>query len=165
MNIKFLVMDVDGTLTDGKIYLGAEREEFKAFNVKDGCGIHDILPQYNIIPVIITGRSSTIVENRCKELRINHLFQGVQKKAEQLKRFIEGDNLHNHTDYDLGRVAYIGDDLSDITCMREVLLAGGIVGCPADACEEVKKVATYVCIKNVGYGAVIEFIEFIITLD
>ena len=69
-DIKFLVMDVDGTLTDGKIYMGNEGELFKAFDVKDGCGIKDLLPQLGIVPVIITARESKILENRCNELLI-----------------------------------------------------------------------------------------------
>lgn len=64
--IKYLVMDVDGTLTDGKIYMGNDGEILKAFNIKDGYGIHDIAIPRGIIPIIITGRSSKILENRCK---------------------------------------------------------------------------------------------------
>ena len=63
--IKYLVMDVDGTLTDGKIYMSPSGEAMKAFNIKDGCGIHDLLIPSGIIPVIITGRNSEIVLNRC----------------------------------------------------------------------------------------------------
>ena len=66
--IKYLIMDVDGTLTDGKIYMGPNGETIKVFDIKDGCGIKDILPQYDIIPVIITARETKMLENRCKEL-------------------------------------------------------------------------------------------------
>ena len=72
--IKYLVMDVDGTLTDGKIYMGTSGEILKAFDIKDGYGIHDMLIPYGITPVIITGRSSKILENRCRELSITDLF-------------------------------------------------------------------------------------------
>ena len=82
--IKYLVMDVDGTLTDGKIYMGANGEVMKAFNIKDGYGIHDILIPNGIRPVIITGRTSNIVEKRCYELGIKDLFQGVKNKFEVL---------------------------------------------------------------------------------
>ena len=78
--IKFLIMDVDGTLTDGKIYMGNKGELFKAFDVKDGCGIKDILPEYGIIPVIITARQSDILKRRCEELNIINLYQGVRHK-------------------------------------------------------------------------------------
>ena len=66
--IKFFIMDVDGTLTDGKIYMGNDGELCKAFCIKDGCGIHDILIPAGIRPIIITGRKSKILENRCKEI-------------------------------------------------------------------------------------------------
>ena len=82
--IKFLVMDVDGTLTDGKIYIGQDGEAMQAFSVKDGCGI--LLAQnHNIIPVIITARESQILENRCKELGITELHQGSKDKLQTLQ--------------------------------------------------------------------------------
>ena len=68
--VKYLVMDVDGTLTDGKIYIGTEGEIFKAFDVKDGYAIHYILPEYGITPIIITGRNSVILERRGDVLRL-----------------------------------------------------------------------------------------------
>ena len=67
--IKFLIMDVDGTLTDGKIYMGQDGEMAKAFDIKDGAGIALVLPKNNIIPVIITARESKILANRCEELK------------------------------------------------------------------------------------------------
>ena len=79
-NIKYLVMDVDGTLTDGKIYMGNDGEVMKAFDIKDGYGIHDLLPPSGIVPVIITGRGSEILLNRCEELGITKVFQNVHNK-------------------------------------------------------------------------------------
>ena len=73
--IKILFMDVDGTLTDGRIYMGAQGEIMKAFDVKDGYAIREILPQYGVVPVIITGRASRMVENRAKELGITETYQ------------------------------------------------------------------------------------------
>jgi 3-deoxy-D-manno-octulosonate 8-phosphate phosphatase (KDO 8-P phosphatase) len=148
-NIKLLVMDVDGTLTDGKIYCSGQGEPFKAFNVKDGYGIAYILPQLNIVPVIITGRKSDIVEYRAKELGINELYQGVNDKKSVLEGLLQ---KHNCT---FENVAYIGDDLNDLTCMEKC----GLTACPFDAVEEVKNVVSFVC-KNVGgNGAVREFID------
>ena len=121
--IKYLVMDVDGTLTDGKIYMGAHGEMMKAFNIKDGCGIHDIAIPGGIIPVIITGRTSEIVKKRCGELGIQQVYQGIKNKIEQLNSIAD----------DLSQVAYIGDDINDLSCMIPVKEAGGVVGCPADA--------------------------------
>lgn len=148
-------MDVDGTLTDGKIYMGAKGEAIKAFNIKDGFGIHDIIPSNGITPVIITGRKSSIVEQRCEELCINDLFQGVKDKISVLKNYLEENRAQ------LSEVAYIGDDLNDLPCMILVKSAGGIIGCPADAAEEVKKTSDFVSQFVGGNGAVREFIEVI----
>ena len=151
-NIKYLVMDVDGTLTDGKIYMSPSGELAKAFNIKDGCGIHDILIPHDIVPIIITGRESAIVLNRCNELGISHVYQGVNSKVDKLKDLVS----------DLSTVAYIGDDINDLSCMRLVKKSGGIIGCPADAVNSVIEVSDFVSIHNGGDGAVREFIEWII---
>ena len=87
--IRILIMDVDGTLTDGKIYMGCQGEVMKAFDVKDGCGIKDILPEAGIIPVIITARKSEIVKRRSEELNIEHCYQGVRDKKEKLDSLLE----------------------------------------------------------------------------
>lgn len=152
MMIKYLVMDVDGTLTDGKIYMGAHGEMMKAFNIKDGCGIHDIAIPGGIIPVIITGRTSEIVKKRCGELGIQQVYQGIKNKIEQLNSIAD----------DLSQVAYIGDDINDLSCMIHVKEAGGVVGCPADAVERVKEISDFVALHNGGDGAVRDFIEWII---
>lgn len=152
--IKYLVMDVDGTLTDGKIFMGKKGEEYKVFNIKDGFGIHDIVIPVGIIPIIITGRKSKILENRCKELGISNLHQGISNKFEKIKKLID------KTDYD--KVAYIGDDINDLECMTFLRKAGGIVGCPADASEQVIEIADFISNKNGGEGAVREFIEFLL---
>lgn len=87
--IKFLFLDVDGTLTDGKIYMSDSGELFKAFDVKDGCGIKDILPKLDIKPVIITARSSKILFNRCKELSIDMVFQNTRDKVSKIKEIMD----------------------------------------------------------------------------
>lgn len=150
--IKYLVMDVDGTLTDGKIYMGNDGEMMKAFDIKDGCGIHDILIPADIVPVIITGRTSKILENRCKELGITNLHQGIKNKMEKLLTITT----------DLSTVAYIGDDINDLSCMEPVKAAGGLVGCPADAVKKVMVLADFVSTHNGGNGAVRDFIEWIV---
>lgn len=157
--IRYLVMDVDGTLTDGKIYMGADGELMKAFSIKDGCGIHDLLPIAGITPLIITGRKSGIVEKRCKEIGITHFFQGVGDKVEKLLRFLD------ENDGNLSEVAYAGDDLNDLECMRRVKAYGGLVGVPANACEQVKNLADYVSTSVGGDGAVREYIEFLLSYN
>lgn len=148
-NIKLLFMDVDGTLTDGKIYMGENGEVMKAFDVKDGYAIKEILPKLGIIPVIITGRTSKIVENRAKELGITELYQG---KHDKLDTMLEVMKKYNCTKENC---AYIGDDILDIPCMKECAIAA----CPADAVQDVKDICQYICKKNSGNGAVRELIE------
>ena len=159
--IKFLVMDVDGTLTDGKIYMSADGELMKSFDIKDGCGIKDILPEYGIIPVIITARTSKILENRCQELGIEQLHQGIRNKKERLDDILRGQSEIDGVEYDYQNIAYIGDDVLDLQCMIPVKEADGIVGCPADAVQQVLAIADFVSSKNGGNGAVREFIEWI----
>lgn len=149
--IKYLVMDVDGTLTDGKIYMGNDGEMLKAFNIKDGYGIHDIAIPRGIIPVIITGRSSRILKNRCKELGIDLLFQAVSNKTDKLKEVTQN----------LNTVAYIGDDLNDLPCMLAIKDAGGIIGSPKNATAKVRDISDFVSKFDGGEGAVREFIEYI----
>ena len=153
--IKFLVMDVDGTLTDGKIYIGVNGEIMKSFNIKDGYGIHDMLPQLGITPVIITGRKSQIVENRCLELGIVDFFQGVSDKKTQLEMYLESVNGL------LSQVAYVGDDLNDLPCMVWVREFGGFVAVPFDSCEELKIHADLITNSNGGEGAVREVIDYL----
>lgn len=150
--IKYLVMDVDGTLTDGKIYMGNNGEICKAFNIKDGCGIHDIAIPTGIIPVIITGRRSEIVMNRCQEIGIERVYQGVNNKIETLLSITSN----------LAEVAYIGDDINDLSCMKPIKEAGGVVGCPRDAVKKVIEIADYVANHDGGDGAVRDFIEWLV---
>ena len=151
MKIKMLAMDVDGTLTDGRIYIGAGGEVVKAFDVRDGYGIKHILPRYGIIPVIITGRQSAIVERRCAELDITELHQGVADKLGKLKETAEKHGIP------AGEIAYIGDDVNDIPCMEYA----GLSACPADAASAAMAAADYVCRCAGGRSAVREFIEYI----
>lgn len=159
--IKFLIMDVDGTLTDGKIYMGEGGELFKAFDIKDGCGIKDILPEYGIIPVIITARKSIMLENRCSELGIKYLFQSERNKIGKLNEIIKQKSIEDKIDYSLSNVAYIGDDILDLQCIKPINNASGITGCPADAVDEIKKNVSFISCKNGGNGAVRDFIEYI----
>ena len=150
--IKYLVMDVDGTLTDGKIYMGNDGEMMRAFSIKDGYGIHDILIPAGITPVIITGRTSKILEKRCSEIGIKEIHQGVSNKIDSLSLIT--NNLSN--------VAYIGDDINDLSAMKPIKDSGGIIGCPADAVQKVKDIADFISLKNGGDGAVREFTEWIV---
>lgn len=151
-SIKVIFIDVDGTLTDGKIYMGASGEAFKAFDIKDGYAIHKILPKYDIIPVIITGRISNIVEQRALELGITELYQGIDDKPACIKQVIKKYACS------MQETAFIGDDLNDLAAMQLC----GVAGCPADAVCAVKSECAYVCNAVGGRGAVREFVEWLI---
>lgn len=145
-------MDVDGTLTDGKIYTSSNGEVFKAFNVKDGYGIKNILKAHGIQTAIITGRQSEIVKQRAAELDIDYLYQGELDKLSCLKKIL-GKVPCSFED-----VVYIGDDINDLPCMEHV----GWSCCPSDAHDIVKKAAIYVTKRKGGQGAVREVIDIII---
>ena len=143
-DIRLLALDVDGTLTDGRLYIGNEGEVCKTFDVKDGCGIRDILPRYGIRAAVITARKSLIVEERCRELGIQDVLQNCRDKAAGIGSYLQ--------------IAYMGDDLLDIPCMDLC----SVSACPADAAAAVKLQAVYVCRNTGGQGAVREFIEWLV---
>ncbi len=144
-------MDVDGTLTDGKIYMSANGEMMKAFNIKDGYALAHIR-EYGIEPVIITGRKSEIVKQRCAELRIDELHQGIENKLFKLREICRKRNIS------LSQVAYIGDDVNDLPCIQQC----GSSACPSDSVQLVKDKVDYVCSMKGGEGAVREYVAYII---
>lgn len=156
--IRLLVLDVDGTLTDGKIYMGPEGESMKAFDIKDGYAIAQLLPKGGILPAVITGRKSRIVEQRCAELGIRHLYQGVMDKPATFARLLVAAGEELGQPLSGQNAAYMGDDLVDLPCMR--LCA--VRGCPADAVEAVRAECQFVSRKNGGAGAAREFIEWLL---
>ena len=145
-------MDVDGTMTDGHIFISPQGELLKAFDVKDGYAIAKLLPQNDILPVIITGRTSEITAIRAKELGIKHIYQGVEDKAECLCAFASEQGI------ELFQIAGIGDDEPDIPMLRLC----GVTACPADAVAEVKDICQYICGASGGRGAIREFVSFLI---
>ncbi len=157
-NIKMMIFDVDGTLTDGKIYMGNSGEVFKAFNIKDGCGIHDLLPQKQIVPVIITARTSDIVKNRCKELNIFECWQGERDKLSKMRELAVKYGISPDENDIYNEIAYVGDDIIDIKCMKHC----GLVACPKDAVKEVKEISDFISDYNGGDGAVRDFIEKVV---
>lgn len=156
--IKMIVMDVDGTLTDGKIYMGSNGELMKAFDIKDGYAIYDLLRCRGILPVVITGRESEIVNKRCFELGIKEIYQGCLNKSEKMKELAHKNGININSKGIIEDCAYIGDDMIDIPGM----MISGVCGCPSDAVKEVKEIADYICTKQGGDGAVREFVEWII---
>ncbi len=149
--IKMLIMDVDGTLTDGIVYIGDHGELCKGFYVRDGIGILNLI-RAGITPVILTSRESDIVLHRCKELGIDLTFQNVKDKRVKLLE------IEREMDIKSEDIAYIADDINDLEAMK----LAGIRGCPADAVPEVKKISEFISKFNGGRGAVREFIEYIL---
>lgn len=151
--IKCLILDVDGTMTDGSIQIADNGELFKTFHVKDGYAIKNLLPEGNIVPAVVTARSSEIVMHRCRELDIVHCYQGIENKLEFVR-----EELLPALQLSFDNVAYIGDDIPDYSCMREC----AIRGCPADAVKQIRDICQFVSSKDGGKGAVREFVEFLI---
>ena len=149
-DIKILVLDVDGTLTDGKIYVDDKDNSFKAFNVKDGFALVNWLKLGGEV-AILTGKKSNIVEKRAKELEIKYIIQGSKNKKQDLKNLLKELNIT------FENVAYMGDDLNDLGVMKSV----GFSACPKDSVQEVLEITNFISSKNGGDGAVREFLEHI----
>ena len=150
--IELLVLDVDGTLTNGEISYTNSGEELKSFDVKDGLAIASWTKKYGKKVAIITGRSSKIVEKRAKELGITHLYQGVDNKDEILEQILQKENLTWQN------VAAIGDDLNDYKMLKKA----GLSFCVNDAVDDIKDIVDIVTKYNGGNGAVREMIEIIL---
>lgn len=149
--IRMILMDVDGTLTDGTLLVLPDGEELKAYHVKDGTGIL-MAHLAGLKTGIITGKSSKSLEKRAEKLRIFEVYQGILDKKQILNEILKKYSLS------LDQVAYIGDDLGDLEVIKSVGLAGAV----ADAHPEVKKHSHFICSVSGGKGAVREFIEFIL---
>lgn len=149
--IKLLAMDVDGVLTDGRIILGNQGEELKAFHVHDGLAIN-LAHRAGLYTAIITGRESEIVRRRGAELNIRDIHQKVADKARCIN--------HLRAKYDLTHeeVAFIGDDINDVPLFLQV----GLAAATADATPEAKEFAHVVTQARGGHGAVRELITLIL---
>lgn len=149
--IKLLLLDVDGVMTDGGIYLSNSGDEFKKFNIQDGYGIVK-LQRTGIKVGIITGRVSKIVTKRAEELGIQEVYQNLENKIEAYETIKKKLNL---SDPD---IAYIGDDEFDLPVLERV----GFSAAPLDAVPGVKKRVHFNCTRGGGNGAVREVIDLIL---
>jgi 3-deoxy-D-manno-octulosonate 8-phosphate phosphatase (KDO 8-P phosphatase) len=150
-DIRLLLLDVDGVMTDGGIIYDGNGVETKVFNVKDGHGIK-MLQRHGIEVGIITGRTSKVVDLRARELGIERVYQGSLKKLESYCDILHKTGL---TD---SQIAYVGDDVIDVPVMKRVIFAAA----PADALAEAKSVAHYVTQCGGGRGAVREICDLIL---
>ncbi len=149
--IKLIVLDVDGCLTNGSISYTVNGDEIKSFNVKDGLAIASWI-RMGKKAAIITGRISSIVTRRARELNVTYLYQNVKDKKAKLEEIVKKENIS------FSEVAVIGDDLNDYKMLKEA----GLSFTPADGSSYIKNIANVILSKKGGEGAVREMIEYII---
>ena len=149
--IKYLVIDVDGTMTDAGIYYDEHGNELKKFCTKDAAG-YAAARKVGIKLMVLTGRECQATTRRMEEMRFDYIVQNVKNKAVYLKTFMEENNISKQ------QIGYIGDDLNDLSAMK----CCGFTGCPSDACDEVKNLVNYMSDVKGGYGAVRDIISFLL---
>lgn len=149
--IKMLILDVDGVLTDGTLIINADGSESKCFNTLDGHGIR-MWQRAGHKVALLSGRASEPTRRRAKQLQIDYVFEDCHHKLPELEKFLGQLGLSPKM------VAYIGDDLTDLPVIRYV----GFGVAVANAVDEVKKYADYVTTRTGGTGAVREVIEYIL---
>ncbi|WP_105200053.1 3-deoxy-manno-octulosonate-8-phosphatase KdsC [Pseudoalteromonas sp. T1lg10] len=149
--VKLLICDIDGVFSDGRIYLGNQGEELKAFNTKDGFGIKALLNSGTQVAVI-TGRQSQIVQTRMESLGVPYIYQGREHKLDAYAELKQTLSLSDE------QVAYIGDDGPDLPVMEKVGFAVAV----NDAHPLVKRVAHYTTMLPGGFGAVRELTDLLI---
>ena len=150
-NIKLVILDVDGVMTDGRIVIDDNGVESRNFDIKDGMGVV-VLMMSGVEVAIITSNKSGAVRHRAEELKIKRFYEGIKKKTEPYEEILKEMNI---TD---AEVAYVGDDLVDLSMMKRV----GLPIAVGDAVEDVKNHAAYVTVARGGYGAVREAAEMIL---
>ena len=148
--IKLFICDIDGVFSDGRIYLGNNGEELKAFHTKDGFGVK-ALGANGVDVAVITGRQSNIVQTRMTALNVKHIIQGKEDKLPCLIELMETLNLTRE------QVAYIGDDMPDYECLAHVGLSIAV----NDAHPAIIAIADYTTTIRGGFGAVREICDLI----
>lgn len=153
-HIKLLFLDVDGVLTDGTVMVTEQGEQLRTFSIKDGYAVQ-LAVKAGLKIVVITGGKSQGVLHRLRGLGVTEVHLGVSDKLQLMMEIITRNNFH--TD----QVAYMGDDIPDLSCMQNV----GLALCPQDAVEDVKQAAGYVSPIAGGLGCVRDVIEKILRLQ
>jgi len=151
LSIKLLLLDVDGTMTDGKITYSNNGDELKSFCVKDGLAVASWIKLGGKV-AIVTGRESKIVEKRAKELGIEYIYQGVKDKFKKVEEILEDTNLTWEN------VAAIGDDLNDISMLKRAKISFA----PSNSSKYIKNYVNIMLTKSGGDGAIREMIEYIL---
>ena len=149
--VKLLLFDVDGVLTDGRLVIGDDRQEYKAFNSRDGHGIK-MLQRKGVSVGIITGRTSEVVKHRVKDLQIKHVYQGCKEKLPVYEKLIKKLKLKPE------QTAYVGDDVVDLPIMLQVGLAVAV----QNAHPLTKQYAHWITPSIGGYGAAREVCDMLL---
>jgi 3-deoxy-D-manno-octulosonate 8-phosphate phosphatase (KDO 8-P phosphatase) len=149
--VKLAIFDVDGVFTDGRIWMGSDGVELKAFSVRDGVGVKQLLAS-GIEVAIISGRASPAVDRRMAELGVARVVQGCEDKAYALGELLRQTGVEPH------QAAYLGDDTPDLPAMRIV----GLPAAVADAHPDVRAAGVWVSTQPGGCGAVREFCEMLL---
>jgi 3-deoxy-D-manno-octulosonate 8-phosphate phosphatase (KDO 8-P phosphatase) len=152
-NIKLVVCDVDGVLTDGGLYYDANGLALKKFNVKDGMAVR-LLREVGIEMAVVTTDISPMILARAKRLEIRHCYIGEWDKERKVSEICNSLNIT------LEQTIFIGDDINDLKVIKEV----GLGACPADAVSKVKAVADYVCQRKGGEGVLREITEMVLSV-
>ena len=153
---RLVLTDNDGTLTDGTVTLSASGETAKRYSLRDGHGV-ELLREAGIATAMISREQCAVAQRRADKLRMPHVFLGVHDKRAALPGVLA------MTGVSVGQVAYIGDDLNDLSIM-EAIAGAGLCAAPADAHPRVAAICHYVCEKPGGYGAFREFAEWLLAL-
>lgn len=148
-NIKLLVLDVDGTLTDAGVYVLEDGKQFKKFNARDGIGINEARKAGIEVGIISHSLVTGMVEARANMLRMKYFYVGQEPKLKILEKWKQELNLTSE------QIAFIGDDINDKEIMQHV----GVSACPSDAVPAIKDIATYQLNLAGGMGCVREFID------
>ncbi|UKN02210.1 HAD-IIIA family hydrolase [Paracrocinitomix mangrovi] len=148
-NIKMLILDVDGTMTDGGMYFTENGDQIKRYNAKDGIAIKALVKKGTKVGIISHGKKFQVIKDRADLLGIEHVYVGSESKLEILNGWLK--NL----DIKLEEVAYVGDDINDM----DIIEAVGLTACPADAVSEVKRKVDIILQKNGGHGCIRELYD------
>ena len=151
-NIKLVITDVDGVLTDGGMYYSKSGDSLKKFFTRDGMGV-TLLKKSGIPTIIITKEKNQIIKQWAKKMNITKLYDGILKKEDLLEEICIAQKILPN------QIAYIGDDVNDIELLKKV----GLSVTPNDGIIDAKKICDYICVKNGGNGAFRELADLILS--
>ncbi len=154
--IRLVLTDNDGVLTDTGVYYNADGEVMKRFSIRDGMGV-ERLRESGIETGIVTGELSGSIQKRAEKLSITQLHLGIKDKVQCLEGILSASSLAPN------QIAYIGDDYNDIGIISRIN-PDGITACPSDAMDNIKRMVHFVCRMRGGYGAFRDFAEFLLSM-